>query len=688
MLRVGIDIGGTFTDISAIDEASGDVSHHKVLTTSRHPAEAVFEALDLGGIRLDQVSFLSHGTTLAINAVVERTGARTGIVTTEGFRDILELRRGARTHLADPLAEQPYCFVPGRWRVGVKERIAWDNAILEPLVEEDLKSKLEYLVKQGVESVAVCFLNSYTNPVHERRAGQILQSHFPGMYYTLSSDLVAEINEYERTSTAALNAYIHPVIHRYLSEMEGQFTERGLEVDLHLMQSNGGIITAAEAARHPMTILESGPAAGVIAAAYLGQLIDVGNLITFDMGGTTSKASVIEAGQPLTTVEFEIFEEPNKPGSGWPIRIPMIDIVEAGIGGGSIAGVDAGGIVQVGPESAGAEPGPVCYDRGGTDPTVTDANAVLGRLGGLVGGALPLNVEAAREAVDEKIARVVGLSVEEAAAGILEIADSKAADILRVLTISRGRDPRDFSLLAYGGAGPMEAAYIASQLGLSQAIVPLIPGTFSALGLLTSDLIHDAVRTNVTQLDKADLARVTSLYAEMESDLCEALRRQKVDETDTESVRILRTADIRYKGQFHMINVPVPPGPLSEQTLREVGEEFEKEHLRLYTFQSEGDPLELVNLRVRAIGEVPRTPAKRIKPGDAQSALKGTREVYFRETSGYLPCRVYDREQLGEGSTMEGPAIVEEPTSTTLVPPEFTATVDGYGNIFIRRIEP
>ena len=680
-LRIGMDIGGTFTDVTGIDETSGDLFHLKTLTTSPDPAKGVLEALDRAGLRLEKVSFLSHGTTIAINAVLEGKGASAGILTTRGFRDVLELRRGARTHLLDPLMDKPPMFVPRRWRAEVKERIQWDGTVLEPLDEEEVRQALTHLEQQGVESVAVCFLHSYVNPSHEEQAGEILRSHFPKLHYTLSAELVPEIKEYERTSTAALNAYVQPVVRRYLSHLERELRERGLGVELHIMQSNGGVMSAEEAERRPIHMLESGPAAGSIAAAAVGRLMGLDNLISFDMGGTTTKASVIEGGQPLPTVEYELFEAPNKPGSGWPIRVPMIDIIEVGAGGGSIAWLDHGSILQVGPQSAGADPGPVCYGRGGAEPTITDANAVLGRLVALLDGDLPLDVEKARSAIDEGIARPLGLSVEEAASGVLEIADAKTASTIREVTIARGRDPRDFALVAFGGAGPLQAAYVIGELGIPQAIIPPAPGNFSALGLLSTDIIHDAVRTHMTLLEQADLGRLNALYQEMEEALAHTLHQEGIS---GDALHLLRSVDMRYKGQFHIINIPVTSGALTDVDLRRLEEAYHQEHLRLYTYYSRGEPTELVNLRVRGVGVVPRPALRRLESGDARDASKGTRSVYFREARGPLECQIYARDQLGAGSFIEGPAIIEERTSTTLVPPGLVATIDEYANIILK----
>ena len=680
MTRLGIDIGGTFTDLTGVIPATGELFHIKALSTPEQPAQGVLDALDRSGLRLEEVSLLVHGTTIAINAIIEGKGAPTGIVATEGFRDILELRRGARTHLLDPLMDKPPTFVPRRWRTEVGERTRWDGEIQRPLDEGQVVKAVESLVGEGVQSVAVCLLNSYANSANEQRIGEIILGEFPELYYTLSSKLVPEMREFERTSTTALNAYIQPVVHRYLSKMESELRELGLKTGLQLMQSNGGLMTAEEAVNRPVHILESGPAGGCIAAVHLGELVGAGNLITLDMGGTTAKASVIEDGRPLTTVEYELFEEPDKPGSGWPIRVPMIDIVEIGAGGGSIAWLDHGNTLQVGPQSSGASPGPVSYSRGGMDPTITDANAILGRLVALLGGTFPLDAERARRAMEERIAGPLGISVEEAATGILQISNSKIADLIREVTIARGRDPRDFGLIVYGGAGPLVAGDVIRELGISKAIIPPAPGNFSALGLISTDIIHDVVRTYIWDQQQVDLERLNNLYYEMETELEARLRHEGVA---PENLVLQRSADLKYKGQFHLVNLPVKAGFLAPDDLAVLREAFEQEHLRLYTYRSEGEPTDLVNVRVRGRGVLGRPELPLLGVDTASKAFTNTRPVYFREAGGPLDCTIYQRKRLGSGSTLAGPAIVEENTSTTLVPPGFDARVDDYGNIIL-----
>ena len=680
MFRIGSDIGGTFTDITVVDDATGQVRHKKLLTTAE-PADAIISVLGDLEIDLANTSFFSHGTTIAINVIIQGNGARTGVVMTRGFRDTLELRRGARTHILDPLMDKPRLFVPRRWRVEVNERVHADGTVEHPLDPSELCSVVQALVADGVESVAICFLHSYAYPAHEMQARAVLADHFPRLAVTLSSDLVPEIKEFERTSTAVLNAYCQPVVQRYLEALQAQVTTGGLHGDVHLMQSNGGLTVAREAARHPIKILESGPASGSIAASRLGARIGIGNLITFDMGGTTAKSSVVEAGEPLMTVEYELFEEHDKPGSGWPIRVPMIDIVEIGAGGGSLAWLDASGRLQVGPRSAGSTPGPVCYGRGGVEPTISDAHAVLGNLQDLLGGAFPLDRAAARSAMAQ-VAGPLGLDVDDAAAGILKIASAKVADLIREVTVSRGRDPRLFALFAYGGNGPLEAASILAQLDMPLAVIPPMPGTFSAFGLLDADLVTHTARTCLAPLADTRPERIAQLCDEMAGPLRASMARQAIPD---DRITIDFHAELRYRGQFHQVAVPLADPRGGPSLLDALAESFHQEHLRLFTYELRGEPLEIVNLRARATGRVQRPELPMLEAASAGSARLGSRPVRFRDAGGAVDCSIYDRARLGAGAVVDGPAIIEEYTSATLVPPGFTAEIDSLANILLRK---
>lgn len=684
-IRVGTDIGGTFTDVAILDEDSGRYDHLKILTSSAEPAKAVIECLDEAELSLEDAAYFSHGTTVAINAIIENKGGPSAIVATAGFEDLLEMRRGARTHILNPLMQKPKIFVPGRARVGVSERILWDGSVLEDLDDDELRQKVSRLAGKGIKSIALVFLHSYANPLHEERAQDLLRAEFPRLHVTASSQIVPEPLTFERTCAAALNAYCQPVVHDYVYELETQLEARGLQVALHIMQSSGSLIAATEAAQYPIRILESGPAAGSIASTEIGRQIGVSNMVTFDMGGTTAKASVIEDGAPLTTLDYELFGESDKPGSGWPIPLPVIDIVEVGSGGGSIAWIDGGGRLRVGPQSAGSDPGPACYGRGGSEPTITDAHAVLGRLSSLLGDAFPLDIDAAQTAI-ANIGSRLGITVEEAAAGIVEIATANASDLIREMTVSRGRDPREFFLIAYGGAGPLEAAQIVKDLEMVQVLVPPAAGTFSAFGLLVADLGVDAVRTYMTPLKGADIGTIQRLYREMEADVRAALRKQGALEAD---IRLNYTADLRYNGQFHDINVGGEHVPENLRDLLAMRDQFEREHLRLHTYTSPGQEVELVNLRVRGDAAV------RKGSGESSVLVRGgserppsRRPVYFAESGGWCDSWVYERDHLSDQSQIEGPAIVTEKTSTTLVPPGFRGKIDEFFNLVLWRSTP
>ena len=481
-LRIGVDIGGTFTDLVILDETTGGLQNFKGLSTPEALSDGVVRLIEDAQIPTDRIAFIAHGTTVGINALLERKGPPTGIVANEGFEDVLELRRCARTHLLDPFMEKPWMFVPRRWSVGVTERVRADGTIGKPVDLDSARRAIRYLAEEeGVESVAICLLNAYANPAHEVTLKEMVDREFPDLYCCISSEILREVKEYERTSTTALNAYLLPVLSGYFTQLRAGLMERGIATDFYVMQSNGQLMSRGESEQKPVHTVESGSTAGSVGAAYIGAVLGYENVISFDMGGTTSKASVIEGGHPRVTMRFELFEEPNKPGSGWPIRLPMVEIVEIPIAGGSMSWVDEGGTFHVGPQSAGASPGPVCYDLGNEQPTVTDADAVLGRLENLLADRLTLNVEKARKAIEDWIAKPLGLSVDQAAAGIAEMADSRAADVVRQLTAARGRDPRDSVLVVFGGAGPLHAARILEDLGMPEAIIP--PGGGKLLGL-------------------------------------------------------------------------------------------------------------------------------------------------------------------------------------------------------------
>lgn len=686
---IGIDVGGTFTDITCINESENEFVHLKAMTTGGDPAQAVIQSLQSADIPLSSISFLNHGTTVGINTLLEKKGAKTGIIATEGFRDCIELRRGARTHVLDPLMDKPPSFVPRRQRVGIRERIKSDGTVLTPLPKKETRKVLtEFIEHSQIESLAICLLNSYANSRHENIVKTIVNEAFPHISQTLSSILVPEIGEYERTSTTTLNAYIQPTIATYLSKLNKRLKEAGLNVPIHIMQSNGGAMTTAEAIDRPIHILESGPAAGSIAAAKLATACGSPNVITLDMGGTTTKASVIEHGVPLSTTEYELFKADNRPGSGLPLRVPMIDIVEIGSGGGSIISLDQINQIHIGPESAGSSPGPVCYGNGGTHPTITDANAALGRVTSLLSGSMKLDVELSKNVLQKTVGDPLGISYQEAASGVLEIADAKTADVIREITIARGKDPRDFDLIAFGGAGPLQAANVVRELELRKAIIPVAPGNFSAIGLLSTDLIYDSVTTHIittTKIDQTRWNKLLSTFDRLENELTNRLKQTGLN---TGSFITERMVDMRYTGQFHYVTIPFNSTLEKQSQVESLNKIFHEEHQRLFTYMCPHDQCEVVNLRVRITGTLPRFNAPLYNSNSelpSNQYLPTTRSVYFRETQTELSTPIYTRSKLGRDTALQGPAIIEEHTSTTLVPPDFRASLDDLGNIILEQ---
>lgn len=682
MLRIGVDIGGTFTDITILDDRTGEITSDKILTTPKDPSIAVIDGLKQIGADLKEVSLLVHGTTVAINALIEQRGAKTGLITTVGFEDVLEIGRGNRTVFFDIFYQRPAPLVPRRWRLGVTERVNARGEVVAPLDLGQTEAAVESLVSQGVQSIAVCFFNSFKNPVHERQVKELVRSRYPNLDVSLSSDVLPEIREYERLSTTVTNSYLKPVIRAYLENLEASLRDMGAakHVSLHVMQSNGGIMTAGMAKERPVQIIESGPVGGAVAAAYLvgearqatggSQLGE--NIIAFDMGGTTSKANVINGGVMQTTTEYW--------PAGYMVKIPVVDIVEVGIGGGSIGWINPEGFLAVGPLSAGADPGPVCYELGGTDPTITDANAVLGRVEQLVGGRMRLNTERALRAIEAKVAIPLRMTPIEAAVGILEIAVAKMADNIRTVTVARGIDPRDFILCAFGGAGPMHAAFIARELNVPLTIIPPAPGTFSGLGFLCSDFRHDFVQTFLMRSGNPDIARAREEFAILEALGVQALQTESFSAAD---INLFRSLDMRYVGQAHEVNVPIT-GDLTENAFADLAGGFHRRHEEQFGHSAPGEPVEVVNLRVTAIGRVKR-PAISYKPLTDSQPLIGRRKVYFKEAEGWLDCPVYLRATLPPGFQLHGPAILEEHTSTVVVPPDFRAEIDACGNVVLQR---
>ncbi|MCC7107024.1 MAG: hydantoinase/oxoprolinase family protein [Chloroflexi bacterium] len=686
--RAGVDIGGTFTDLILVDDATGQLVVGKTLTTPRDPSLAVeqvlAETLGSAAVTPARLRTVVHGTTLVTNTIIERKGARTALLTTRGFRDAIEIATESRYELYDIFIDMPRPLVPRYLRLDVDERTFADGSIGRPLDDAEVEALARELQLKGVQAVGVCFLHSYANPEHERRARAAIERVAPGLRVSISSDVVPEIREYERTSTTLANVYVQELVDRYLRELERRLDGLGFRGALFVMLSSGGIATVETAVRHPIRLLESGPAAGALATAHYGAVAGYPSLLSFDMGGTTAKLCVVEGGQPLTASQFEVDRVYRfKRGSGLPVKVPVIEMIEIGAGGGSIAHLDSLGLLKVGPESAGADPGPVCYGRGGSRPTVTDADLVLGYLdpGFFLGGRMALEVTAARRAIEEQIAQPLGIDVVEAAWGVHQIVNESMANAARVHAIERGKDPRGFPLFCFGGAGPVHGFRVAEILHAPAMIAPFGAGVTATVGFLVAPLAFDFVRSFYGRLGALRWSEVAELYDEMEREGLEVLAASGVPASET---TLIRSADMRYVGQGYEVRVPVPIGPLTNATEPLLRESFETVYRRLYQRVGPAVGAEVVNWRLVVSGprpEVKLREADSSLSANATGALKGHRDVYVREHRDFRSVPVYDRYRLGAGATFDGPAIVEERESTVVIGPGGRATIDEFRNL-------
>jgi len=665
-LRIGVDIGGTFTDLVALDETTGAVVTTKALSTPRELLEGVLRCVDQAGVRLADCRFVIHGTTIGINALLEKKGARTGLITTQGFRDVLEIGRGNFLKMYDVLYRRPEPLVPrGRSRE-VPERLTATGEVLVPLDEEAVQAAARRLLADGVESVAIVFLFSYRDPTHEQRAAQIVAAEMPGVSVSASHRITQEWREYERTSTTVVNAYVQPIMDRYLGEFGRGLRGRGFIGQLLVTQSNGGAFSLEAARAKPVHTMESGPAAGVTGSASLSRILGADRLISFDMGGTTAKCAIVERGLVQTTDEYHI--------DGRPLRIPVIDIKEVSAGGGTIAWIDAGGALTLGPHSAGADPGPVCYARGGQDPTVTDANLVLGRIdaGRFLGGTMPLDPASAVRALDEKIGAPLGLTRAAAAAGVVRLADVKMALAVRSITTERGLDPRDYTLLTYGGGGPLHAVAIARELGIPRVVVPPSPSTFSAWGMLATDLRHDLVRTVLVPLERTDAAWAEARYEEMRREIATIL-------PGAGAPVLRRAADLRYLGQEHTVTIAVET--LGDWTKLRAG--FDAAHERAYGYAAPEVDVQLLNLRLAVVFPLDQPHLPTLDHRTSGTPPFETRKIYSSLASDSIEYRVYQREALRAGDQLKGPAAIEEPGTTTIIDATDTLSIENHGCLVI-----
>ncbi len=674
MYRLSTDVGGTFTDGVLLDESSGRVVVSKVSSTPRNPAIGTIESVEKFSIPLRDVTFLSHGTTVVINALIEGKGAKTALLTTRGFRDVIEIGRSNRTEMYDALYRKPRPLVPRFLRLEVSERIDADGRVVSPLSEAELQETLELLVSEKVEAVAVCLLNAYANPEHEIRIGEFLRERLPDVTVSLSHLITRRYYEYERTSTTTQNAYVMPVVRTYLDSLEEELKQREFGQVLQIMQSNGGVMAASVARDMPIAMVESGPAGGAIGAAQLAKLIGFENVISYDMGGTTAKTSIITGGLPETTEQYLV--------EGRPILLPVVDLREIGAGGGSIAWIDEAGAMHVGPQSAGADPGPACYQRGGEEPTVTDANLQLGLLDPdyFLGGEMEISAELGREAI-QRVADHFDLSVDEAALGIVKIVNTNMSGLLQSMTVKRGYDPREFAMVAFGGAGPIHAAAIAKELGVPTVIVPPSSGVFSAWGMLMADLRHDLSQTFITSLDGAEPGAVSDLFGELEQRIVGVFAKENVDE---EAITVTHELDLRYVGQEHTLAVTAP-ALFSEGVKSQIAKAFDDHHLRVYGHNAPEEPKEIVSLKVIGLGNVTKPKLERIPDGgetpSAEAGL-GARNVYVGKGQ-YRSFDIYRRDLLKAENVIRGPAVIEEITATTVVEGGQVCRVDPYGNLII-----
>ena len=676
-MRVATDIGGTFTDLVAVDD-QGKTILTKSHTTPPNFEEGVIKVIQKSGVCPQEIKDFIHGTTTIINALTERKGAKTALITTKGFRDVLEIARCNRPDLFNMVFAKPRPFIPRYLRKEVEERVSFDGKIVTPLNEDDIRTAVEYFKTEKVEAIAVCYINSYANDEHEKRTVELIRKLWPEVFVTSSIEVTKEWREYERTSTIALNSYVMPVASSYIDNLDRRLKEAGCHAKEYIMQSNGGTTTFEQAKQTPINMVESGPVAGVYGSAILGKMIGERNIIAFDVGGTTAKCSLIDNGEVKVTTEYRI--ERTESYAGYPIMAPVVDIVEIGNGGGSIAWIDEAGSLKVGPQSAGAVPGPVAYGIGGTEPTTTDACLVTGRLSA-ENFDNQVDMDAVRAAIQEKVGDAFGMDTDEAAMSILRVAEANMYNALKLISVRRGYDPRDFTMVAFGGGGPMHCAYLAKELNIRKVIVPIAAPVFSAWGMLMTDVRHDYIQTNIRRMNEVSAEELNDMW---EGLLSQAQEQFEKEDIPKENIVCNYIADMRYMGQEHTVKVNVPPIPWSEETKEEIIQRFHDTHEHFYTFRLTDTPTEIVNLHLVAYGRLTKPELAKIPPqeGPVEDAKKEIRKVYFAE-DGWMDTPVYLREKLGRGAVLDGPVIVEEAAASAVAAKGQRITVDDYGNLII-----
>lgn len=681
--RIGVDSGGTFTDVCLFNDTTGEVTIWKVSSTPDDPSRGITQGVSEGlsnvGATASELSFLGHGTTVATNALIQGRGVKTGLITTDGFRDLLEIGRQKRPDLYDLQADKSETLVTRDLRLGVQERIKSDGSVEEALDEDAFREAVRELKAAGVKSIAVSFLYSFLNDAHERRAAAIIKEEFPEAFAAISSAIAPEFREFERLSTTVVNAYLGPVMQGYVRALKKKLSDIGLQVPPQLTQSNGGVIAFDTAADNPVRTVLSGPSTGVVAAQAIGKMTGINNLITFDMGGTSSDVALLTDGKCRIVNESVVH--------GYPLKVPMLDIHTVGAGGGSIAYVDNGGLLKVGPRSAGANPGPACYGLGNDEPTVTDANVVMQTQNPeyLLNGRMKIDRELSVAAI-QKLADKLGIGMLETANGILDIVIANMAKAIRVISVQRGYDPRDYTLVGFGGAGPVQAARLAKELGMSRVLIPLTPGVLCAMGLLMTDLRSDFSATQLTRLDEATPEAISAIYDELTTRATEWFENEKI----TAGARLLeRTVDVRYAGQNYEISVTLPEGAITLDTFKAIEDGFLAAHRQLYGFIAEGERVQLVTFRIAASGLVNKAEfqPQPIEGTDSSHAITGSRPVWMVEAGDFTETKLIDRAKLKPGNVVVGPAIIDQMDTTTVVPPGMAATVDAYLNLILEAQE-
>ena len=679
-VRVATDVGGTFTDLVYIDE--GNVKAVKSDTTAPNFEQGVVNAAIKAEIELSEVDFFAHGSTVVINAITERKGVKTGLITTKGFRDVLEIARGNTPDIFNNTYQKPNPFVERHLRLEVEERLDYKGNVVKPINLDNLQHLVDYFKSQQVEAVGVCFLHAYLNPVHEIKTVQALKLLWPDVNVIASHEISSEWREYERTSTTVLSAYVLPPAQQYLDKLQSKLRANGLKTDPFIMQSNGGIATLQSARDNPITLVESGPVGGILGAAAYGEVIGDGNIMALDIGGTTAKCSLIHDGQTRITTEYVLEKTAKK--AGYPIKTPVIDIVEIGNGGGSIAWIDAANSLHVGPQSAGSTPGPVAYGRGGSAPTTTDANLITGRINrdNFAGGAIQPDI-AAVEASFTALAQQLDVTAMDVAHGVLNIANSNMVNALKLISVNRGYDPRDFSLMAFGGGGALHATALAKELNARKVIIPPFAGVFSAWGMLMIDLRRDYIQTHRFSLNRHSKCEVINAFKEVTS---KANLDYENDGLSKDKVKHERYVDARYSGQEHTVKIHVPSTELEDADfINELSERFHRTHQQEYTFRLNDSAIEVVNIHLVAFGILDKAKLEKLPVGsstNADVALIGMRVVDF-DNNTQQEAAIYDREKLQPGMKFKGPAIIEESTTTTVILPSNRVEVDDFGGLHI-----